>query len=279
MAAALATLREQYVAKQRDVRRLEGLSLTRLLVSLRAERDDALARERAQAAAAQYRVAEAETRLDAAREELRAAWARHKQLTTAPEEYAQALDAKERHLLGTTDPRARRLRMLAQEHGRLTAERRELDEAEQAAQAAWNALGAAEDAMGSASRWSTYDTFFGGGIFSSAVKHSYLDEAAEAASEADRCLALLRIKLADAPGMQLTAAHIAVHGLTRFVDIWLDNVLTDLAIRDRIAQTRRNVTDAQEMVRRIRDRLEQRTAKTQADIDAIAAERRDILTR
>jgi hypothetical protein len=64
------------------------------------------------------------------------------------------------------------------------------------------------------------------------MKHSRLDEAAQAAAYADRCLAVLRTELADVPGLSLTAPQLAVDGLTRFVDVWFDNIFTDLAVRD-----------------------------------------------
>jgi hypothetical protein len=44
---------------------------------------------------------------------------------------------------------------------------------------------------------------------------------------------VLRTELADVDGMALTAPQLAVDGLTRFVDIWFDNIFTDLAVRDR----------------------------------------------
>ncbi|MEV0428703.1 hypothetical protein [Micromonospora sp. NPDC050495] len=275
----LAALRARHAREQEDVERLEGLSLTRVLASLRGARDDALARERAEADAARYRVAEAESRLEALRQEHRAAQARLGQLAAAPSNYAAVLDAKERHLNESGDPRRARLLELADERGRLTAEMHELTEAKQAARTAWQALTQVRDKLDSASGWSTYDTFFGGGAISSTIKHSRLDEAAEAAARADRCLAVLRTELAEVPGMALTAPQLAVGGLTRFVDVWFDNIFTDLAVRDRIKQAQQNVAQALQLVREVQARLEQRAAHVCVRLATIDSDRCDLLTR
>jgi hypothetical protein len=277
MATQLAALRTRHAHEQKDVERLEGLSLTRVLASLRGARENTLERERAEADAARYRVAEAESRLDALRREHSAAQARLSQLAAAPSDYAAALDDKERHLRESGDPRRTRLLELADERGRLTGEIHEVAEALRAARTAGQALSQVGEALGSAAGWSTYDTFLGGGLLSSSMKHSRLDEAAEAAARADQSLAVLRTELADVHGAALTAPRLAVGELTRFVDVWLDNIFTDLAVRDQIKQAQENVDGSIQLVREVQARLEERAARTHARLAAIATERRALL--
>jgi hypothetical protein len=275
----LAALRSQHAREREDVERLEGLSLTRVLASLRGARADTLERERAEADAARYRVAEAEGRLEALRREYDAAEARRGQLAAAPRTYASVLDDKERHLAQSGDPRRVRLLELADERGRLTGQMHELTEAMRAARTAEQALSQVREKLGSASGWSTYDTFFGGGLISSAIKHSRLDEAAQAAARADRCLAVLRTELADVGDMDLTVSNLAVDGLTRFVDVWLDNIFTDLAVREQIKQAEQNVARAMRLVHEVQRRLDQRAAQAHARLATIETERHDLLTR
>jgi hypothetical protein len=273
----LAALHTQHADEQKDVERLQGLTLTRVLASFHGARDDALARERAEADAVRYRVAEGEARLDAVRGEHDAAQARLARLAAAPSSYAAVLEEKERYLAESGDPGGGRLLELADERGGLNGDMHEVSEALQAAGTAWHALSHVQDKLGNASGWSTYDTFFGGGALSSAVKHSRLDEAARAAAHADRCLAVLRTELADVDGMALTAPQLAVDGLTRFVDIWFDNVFTDLAVRDRIKQAQENVARSMRVVGEVRGRLEQRATQARARLATIETERHDLL--
>jgi hypothetical protein len=274
----LVELRARHAAEQADVERLEGLSLTRVLVSLRGARDDRLARERAEAEAARYQLADAEARLAAIRREQAAAQARLDDLATAPAEYAAVLDEKERVLAASADPRRERLLALADERGRLTGELHEIAEAVQAARVAADDLALVRDGLRNASGWSTYDTFFGGGVLSSAMKHSRLDATAFAAARADRSLAVLRTELADLPNVAPTAPQLSVGNLTRFVDVWFDNIFTDLAVRGRIKQAEQNVARCLALVDDVRTRLERRTAATHDRLGAIATERADLLT-
>lgn len=243
------------------------------------ERDEALAHERAEAAATHCRVTEAEARLAAVEREHDAARRRLDHLAAAQGTYAAALEEKEQHLAESGDPRGRSLLQLADERGRLIGEINELSEALAAAGAAEQALTQVQERLGSASSWSTYDTFFGGGAISSAVKHSRLDEAADAAAEADQRLAVLRTELADVDDLTLTAPQLAVGGGTRFVDVWFDNIFTDLAVRDRIRQAQQNVARSMQLVSDVQARLTTRAARVRARLSAIEAERQDLLTR
>ncbi len=273
MSARVKELRTALADEEKDVERLEGVSLTRLLVALRGSREDTLARERTEADAARLAVAEAQARLDAVVSERDAVRERLDRLAGAGRAYAAALDAKERYLHEHGDPRAVRLLELADERGRLAAESRELAEARHAADEAAQALSRAHASLGSASSWSTYDTFFGGGMISSAIKHSRLDDAAAAAAHADRCLAVMRTELADVQAYTPVVTEVAVDGLTRFADIWFDNIFTDHAVRGKIRRAQSNVDSSIAMVAEVQRRLAERMARVRERISAIAAER------
>jgi DNA repair exonuclease SbcCD ATPase subunit len=271
-------LRAALAGEQRDVERLEGRSLTRVLVAMRGSRDEALARERAEADAARYRLEETQGLLDAVQRELDAAQSLLADLAGAPGAYAAALADRERELSQSGDPRGRQLIGLAAERGRLTAELQELAEAQRAAQAAAQALAEVEGQLSSASGWSTYDTFFGGGMLASAIKHDKLDQAAQAAAHADQLLAVLRTELADVAELTPTAPQLPLDGLTRFADIWFDNIFTDFAVRNQIMQAQDRVAQAAQMVADIRHRLAAGADQATARLAAIEAERRALLT-
>ncbi len=275
--AQIAQLRMTHALEERDVERLEGLSLTRILAALRGSLDDMMAREQAEADAAHYRVIEAEARLEAVRREYETVRARLDTLTEVPRTYDNVLEEKERHLAESTDQRGQRLLVLAEERGRLTDEVRELAEAIEAAQTARQALEQLGRTLSSASGWSTYDTFFGGGVISSAIKHSRLDDAAKEAEYADRCLLVLRTELADLGGTAQSGWSIPVEGLTRFLDVWFDNIFTDLAVRERIRAATDNVGNCQRRVRNLIGELGRRTDRAQHRLAAIDHERLDIL--
>ena len=183
-AAEAAAARKEYAGAEQGVERLEHLSLVRVLAALHGAREDALAREKAEAQAARYRCAEAQQRLDGVRAELARLEGQLAELAEAGRAYADALAAKERYLTTSADPRGVRLLALVEERGRLAAELRELRRAAEDADAAGVALAEVRDRLGTAANWSAFDTYFDHGIVANAINHDRIDQAAQAAREA-----------------------------------------------------------------------------------------------
>jgi DNA repair exonuclease SbcCD ATPase subunit len=278
LTADLDDLRRRHAIEQRDVDRLETFSLTRLLADLRGAREQALDRERAEAEAARYRVAQAQDRLDALRAQAAAVESRLRATETAPGTYAALLAEKERRLRATGAGPGGRLTELAEERGRLTAELKELTEAEAAARAAARALADANALLESADNWSGFDTFLGGGGISSMIKHNRLDEAAALAAEADRRLAVLQAELRDVdPAAPSLAAPLRLGGFTRFADVWLDNIFTDLSVRSQIKDGLGQLGTAARQVGRIRAALAARIAGNRRELARLDQERTDLL--
>lgn len=276
--AEVTAARAKHAGELHEVERLEHMSLTRVLASLHGSRDDTLARERAEANAARFRVAEAESRLAAVQAELTAAEERRQQLAGAPDVYADALTAKERHLTAANDPRSATLLQLADERGRLTAEISAMHDAQQLAAEADAALAQARDRLGSASSWSTYDTYFGGGMVASVVKHQRMDEAAQAAAEADRRLAALRTELVDVARLEPTAQQLVISAGLKVTDILFNNIFTDLAVGHQIRQAQDTVDNSVQLVGDIRTQLTRRVAAAEERLAAIEAQRQDLIT-
>jgi hypothetical protein len=276
--AELEKLRSRYTEQTRDVERLEHMSLTRVLASLKGARQEALSRERADAEAARYRVADTEARLAAVCGEQQAAQERLDRLASAPDAYKAVLAEKERHLTESADPRRAELLSLASERGRLNAEVGEMSLALQGAAAAREALLRLRDKLGSAKGWNTYDTFFGGGMLADIAEHSRLDEAAQLAAEADQRMAALRTELADLEQTESPSEPLAISAATKFVDLWLGNIFTDLAMRDRITRAQENVTQSLKLVSDVQGQLTGQSAQAQARLAAIETERRGLLT-
>jgi hypothetical protein len=278
LAAEVTGAREQLAGEAQDVERLEHLSLSRVLAALHHSRDDDLARERAEAAAAQYKVAAAESRLAAVDADLDQARARRAGLSEAPQAYADALAERERQLTHSADPRGARLLRLADERGRLTAEVGELGSAEETARAALAALSDVQDHLGSASNWSTYDLVFGGGIVGNAIKHDRMDQAASAAAEADRRLATLRTDLADLARAEPTAPRLQLSGGLRFADLFFNNIFTDLAVAHQIRDGQDNVARTIQLVGDLRHQLSGQADEANARLAEIDRQRTELLT-
>ena len=177
------------------------------------------------------------------------------------------------------DPRRPQLSDLADERTRLSRELAAMRKALQHADAARQELSELGQKVGSASRWSAYGTFFGGGRTATAAVHRRLGEAADVAAEADYHLGLLRTALSGLPATMPTFPLLAISARTKLADLWVDNILTNLAVRDRITQARQNVDHSLRVVQEAQEQLTSRVARAQARLASIEAKRRDLLAR
>jgi hypothetical protein len=278
-AADLEAAQREYAGEEQDVARLEHLSLTRVLAGLHGSREDALAREKAEADAARYRVAQAQQRLDAAQAELAALEDRQARLAGAPQAYAEALAAKEEFLTHSADPRGAHLLALAEQRGRMTAELKELQRAGADADAAVQALADVRDRLGTAANWSTFDTYFDHGMIANAIKHDRIDQAAAAARTADQRLAALRTDLADLGGSEPTAPRLEISAGFKFADIFFNNIFTDLAVSHQIRDAQDTVDRSTQQVRALADRLSGQISAVTTQLRAMDGEREQLLSQ
>jgi hypothetical protein len=264
--------------EERDVERLEGLTIDSLLARLKGSLADDLERQQAERDAARYQLAEVQAQLDLVLRERERDQDRLAQHADASRDLDDALAAKESFLRDSGDPKAAELLVMAEQRGRLVAETREIDEAIRAAHDAVQALWVATERLGSAGSWSTYDTWLGGGMIGSMVKHDRLDQAQRAASYAESRLAVLRSDLADVGVGAEVAPDLSLDRTMRFVDIWFDNIITDLAVGQRISRAKETVSSAGVAVNSVAQRLHDRRADVVTRLNELDARREALLT-
>ena len=274
----VAEARARLADEQVDVDALESMSMTRILAGLRGSRDADLDRERAEAVAAEYQVAEAEARAAAEDREVASLEARIA-------EHGD-LDARRTELLAHREHEVRidpasaaageQLTELATRVGELRARTTQLAEADAAGRQAHRALQEAAQHLGSAGSWATYDTFFGGGLIGDMVKHDKLDRAGSLMQRADLALRSLATELADV-GIGAVEG-VGITQLTKAFDVWFDNIFSDWAVRDRISKANERVQWLLGEVSTIGIELDRRRQATADELAAAEAERERILT-
>ena len=272
-AAAVAELRQRWAGEVRDVERLESLSLSRVLAALRGAQAEELSRERAEADAARYRVAEGESRLAAIRAERATVEARLTALADLPARFAAAIDDKERHLRRSGGPPIARLLALAEERGRVEAELRELYEAGRAAETALGALGELRRQLDLASGRQTADNLLGGAL--TVGRPNWLDGVGWAASHADRCLTVLHTELIDV-GLAQPLGNVprAIARPDGLQAVFFSNML----IREQLNRAIRDADASAHLVAGVRREVALRTEAARARWNALQSERQHLLT-
>lgn len=239
--AELRELTEKLRIEAADVRRLERFSPAQVWGLLRGDIDDRLSVERAEHQAAEHAVAGAGERLAHAQAELDRIRTETAALGDVDAAFDAALDEREQELRRAGSDAADELVRLETEAGALAAETRELAEATAALSRASDALAAAQSALDSAGGWSTYDTFFGGGMVADMIKHERIGESARAFTVVNRALESLSSELADIDAPPLEGVRIS-ETLAVF-DVLFDNIFSDWSVRERISEAQNASAD------------------------------------
>ncbi|MDY3282622.1 hypothetical protein [Dysosmobacter sp.] len=252
--------------EQRDVDRLEGVSLASLLASLRGDRDERMDKERAEACAAALRYEAARRQLD---EVLADAEFRRRRIADnrfAREEYDRLLEEKAAELAARNPAAAEKLRQIEQLLTELTDRRRELQEAIFAGETVEAKLRFLLEKLDSAAGWSTFD-LMGGGLLADMAKYSHLDEAQKLAGELQSALRRYEAELAD---VTISADfRIEVGGFLTMADVWFDNIFTDWAVRDHIRESESRVRDTRRQVEALQEKLRSDMSAAEEALDRV----------
>lgn len=273
---AVTAARECLDEEQRDVAKLESMSLARIVTGLKGSRSSDLDRERAEALAAEYAVAQIEARIARDEAELSSLTERIDAFGDLGLRHQQALVARAAEV--RADARAgsaqERLTALAAELGETRALLEELTQADVAARGAAEALGEVAPLLGSARNWAMFD-LMQGGFITSLVKYNRVDEASKLMRAADAALARLALELVDV-GMD-GVGNVGISETTRGLDIWFDNVFSDYSAKQRIQEAATRVYELRSAVRDARKGLEGRTNAALLRLVELEAERNRLL--
>lgn len=270
---AVADLHSRLAEEENDVTRLET-GFAGFLAKLVGSKEERLTQERAEAEAVRQRLDGQRARVSSLEADLAAIDGELARLGTVRDEYARLLAEKERLLIDSGDPRGRELADLAERLGDRAADLREHDEAHKAGVAAGRELAYVLDRLGSARGASQWD-MLGGGYMADAVERRRLEEADQAAWQAQRALDVFSRELAD---IGVAASPRLPEVDTRwFVDTFFDNIITDVLKHQRINGTRDAVAEVAQWAGATVEAIARRSAELAAERTALLARRDELL--
>ena len=131
---------------------------------------------------------------------------------------------------------------------------REIDEAIRAGERALDSLREAKNQLNSARNWGIYD-MIGGGLISSMIKHSKIDQANDWMDQANRDLRCFAKELRDVDGEDL---QIDTGSLVTMLDIFCDNFFSDLLVQQKINDGRARIDSLSDRIEDVLYTLKQR---------------------
>ena len=131
--------------------------------------------------------------------------------------------------------------------------RREIDEAIRAGQQARSSLLQAKDCLKSAGNWGLVD-MFGGGLFTTFVKRTRMNDAEELVQQARSDLQQFRKELVDIE--TIADFHVETGVFLAFADYFFDSFLVDLMVQSKIRDAQKQMEDAIAKVENVLQQLE-----------------------
>ncbi|WP_434756614.1 hypothetical protein [Paenibacillus amylolyticus] len=231
--------------EQRDVDRLNGTSLASFFYDLIGKKTERLERE-------ELELLESKAAYDTAcrmlqdvqeqRLQVEQEIQRQQQYQYWESDYQILWGKKEDRLLKQDEE----LQHLAEEREHLASELQELNEALREGEYLVYALERAEKALESAGNWGIYD-MMGGGVLSTHIKRSRMDDAQVAIIDASKRLRRFQKELEDVE--MAVRADLNLGGLLSFADYFFDNFFVDWMVQDKIRSAEKQVRHGFNMVR------------------------------
>ncbi|WP_223066922.1 hypothetical protein [Paenibacillus caui] len=232
---------KRLAAEEQDVDRLKGLSISAFLYAVVGKKEEKLKQEQVEAIEAKLKYEAAERAFREARQQIGQLRASLQEVQNWKIEYDRIFQTKETRLLQENGA----LREMAEEVAELTAQDKELGEAIRAGESVRYDLSRAKEKLGSAKNWGTYD-MLGGGMISTHIKHSRVDEAMEHIYAAESGLRRFEEELDDVGGNW--RAEFNVSELLKFSDYFFDGLISDWLVQGRIKETLDQVESKQSEV-------------------------------
>ncbi|MGD6994090.1 hypothetical protein [Sutcliffiella horikoshii] len=217
-----------------DVARIEGFTLTSVFYSMIGKKLEKLDQEQKEALVAKLKYTEAVETIQDVEQELAEFQALLAPVANAPVRYEKIIREKEKLIHDSNSVWSVKLFDLADKEADLQTNLNEYDEAIDAGQLALHALERALSSLDSAKGWSTFD-MFGGGMVSTAMKHSRLDEAKAHIHQAQNKLRVFQDELLDIK--HHFDSTIEVGGMLTFADYFFDGLIVDWMVHGKITES------------------------------------------
>ena len=273
LTAQVRELESIKLEEQADVDRLEGRSLAAFFYNVIGKMDEQLDKERQEAYAARVKYDAAARELEGVEADLRRYESELSALRGCEHRYDEVLKEKADAIKAAGGSNGEEILKLEERNAFLESQKKELQEAISAGNAALSTTQQVLSSLDSAEGWGTWD-LFGGGLVADLAKHSHLDEAQGAIEQLQSQLRRFKTELADVTIQ--TDMQVNVDGFLRFADYFFDGLFADWAVLDRISQSKEQVQNTKQQIETVLFRLnsmqrsaEQEQAQIKEELDAL----------
>lgn len=267
-------LEEELRKEERDVERLNSLTLGALFYALIGKKREKLTQEEEEALQARIRYEEARDNVSDLEAELAEIKRNLAEVRYVDSDIDAVMREKKRVIESHLPALAAELQSITDMETEAGADRKELQEAVAAGKAVLSALDRAAERLGSAQNWGTYD-MLGGGMIATSVKHRRIDEARSSIHTAQNRLRRFQSELKDV--QKDVRIQIDIGGMLTFADYFFDGFITDWIVQGKIKESLGQVRDKRSKIGRIVSGLETELRRTESELAELARRRTQLI--
>ncbi len=260
--------------EQADVERLEKGGLSFFFYEVLGKSETQMEKEKKEAYEAMIKFDFAQKELEDVCESIQFTTQKIEQLKDCEDAYQKALKEKALLLKEPASPASHDILKIEEQLGFLNHQTKEINEAIHAGQRAYDATEDVLSSLQSAAGWGTWD-LIGGGLVSTAMKHSHMDDAEEKLQHVQKLLRNFKTELAD---IQIdTSVEISMHGFLRFADYFFDGLIMDWTALNQIENAKSSVEKTKNQIQSVMAQLQTLRLRVSDSIKETTEKRNDLL--
>lgn len=272
----LQNLRDILKKEEKDVTKLEGMSLSTFFFDLIGKKEDKLDKERKEYLGAKMQYDECILAIKELEDEIKRCDKELMNYSSVKKEYEEALKKKQEMIINEDRGNGRTLRYLLDKQNELKLDIKEVKEAINAGKNASSALSQMMEPLDSARNWGMWD-MLGGGFFTDMVKHSKIDDANKMSYDVQQCLKRFQKELDDVN--EFTDIAVDIGSFATFADFFFDGLFADWFVQSKINESISNLDNVNRKVGDIIEDLNKSLTIMEREQESIETEINKLLER
>lgn len=269
------SLEEKYEKEYIDVEQLKKDSLSVTLLKFAGKYDNKVTKETEEMLAAKMEYDKASARLNELYIERDELGRNKSELNRNKHLYEEELKRRKNKIRNSMNNEASTIYRRYEDEQEVLA--RQLVETEEALRASRRVKITSASAMkhlDSAENWATFDVWTRGGILTHMAKYNHVDNAQTDFNRLNSRLRDLHKELAD---VNMHPGFTGIDGTTRAVDFWLDNIFTDLHVRNRIRDDKERLRVLRGKINNIINKLTDNKNEINKKLDEIEHKKNNLI--
>lgn len=269
--AVRTKLEVELTKEQKDVIKLDKFTLTNLVSQWKGTINEKRKKEIAEAAEAELKYNEAEKTLRDLEKDIEIVKLEiaNGDYSSIDQTWTSLMLEKEQWLFAHTVDERQALENLYENRANFESMQKEIEEATIAGKDALHALEQANKELDSASAMSTWDTFLGGGILVTAMKHSSINSSQDYIHNAQMALRRFETELMDVKNIATEVLQVDRSNFMTFTDYFFDNIFTDWMIHSQINTSKDRLEEAIGQVEKVLEKLNAKSMEVETELEEV----------